>query len=107
MKYVAVAGNARIHGDDGDSSPRMLSHSGHISVINICLMPSTILVVEDDLAIAELVALHCKHAGYAVKVANTAPAAERFLRTRHYACREKTPCGQAQTVAQFFTPPLS
>ena len=33
-------------------------------------MPATILIVEDEPAIAELVALHCKHAGYAVKVAH-------------------------------------
>ena len=33
-------------------------------------MPATILIVEDEPAIAELVALHCKHAGYTVKVAH-------------------------------------
>ena len=33
-------------------------------------MPATILIVEDEPAIAELVSLHCKHAGYAVKVAH-------------------------------------
>ena len=33
-------------------------------------MPPTILIVEDEPAIAELVALHCKHSGYAVKVAH-------------------------------------
>ena len=33
-------------------------------------MPATILIVEDEPAIAELVALHCKHAGYAVKMAH-------------------------------------
>ena len=33
-------------------------------------MPATILIVEDEPAIAELVAVHCKHAGYAVKVAH-------------------------------------
>ena len=33
-------------------------------------MPATILIVEDEPAIAELVALHCKHVGYAVKVAH-------------------------------------
>ena len=33
-------------------------------------MPATILIVEDEPAIAELVALHCKHAGYVVKVAH-------------------------------------
>lgn len=31
-------------------------------------MPATILIVEDEPAIAELVSLHCKHAGYTVKV---------------------------------------
>ena len=33
-------------------------------------MPATLLIVEDEPAIAELVALHCKHAGYTVKVAH-------------------------------------
>ena len=33
-------------------------------------MPATILIVEDEPAIAELVALHCKHAGYAVQLAH-------------------------------------
>ena len=33
-------------------------------------MPATILIVEDEPAIAELVSLHCRHAGYAVKVAH-------------------------------------
>ena len=33
-------------------------------------MPATILIVEDEPAIAELVALHCKHGGYTVKVAH-------------------------------------
>lgn len=33
-------------------------------------MPATILIVEDEPAIAELVSLHCKHAGYAVQVAH-------------------------------------
>jgi len=32
-------------------------------------MPATILIVEDEPAIAELVALHCKHAGYTVRTA--------------------------------------
>jgi two-component system phosphate regulon response regulator PhoB len=31
-------------------------------------MPATILIVEDEPAIAELVSLHCKHAGHIVKV---------------------------------------
>lgn len=33
-------------------------------------MPATILIVEDEPAIAELVALHCKHAGFTTRVAN-------------------------------------
>lgn len=33
-------------------------------------MPATILIVEDEPAIAELVSLHCKHAGFAVKLAH-------------------------------------
>ncbi|WP_395707233.1 phosphate regulon transcriptional regulator PhoB [Casimicrobium huifangae] len=33
-------------------------------------MPATILIVEDEPAIAELVSLHCRHAGYTVKVAH-------------------------------------
>ncbi len=33
-------------------------------------MPATILIVEDEPAIAELVSLHCKHAGYTVKLAH-------------------------------------
>lgn len=33
-------------------------------------MPATILIVEDEPAIAELVSLHCRHAGYGVKVAH-------------------------------------
>ena len=33
-------------------------------------MPATILIVEDEPAIAELVALHCRHAGFAVRVAH-------------------------------------
>ena len=35
-------------------------------------MPATILIVEDEPAIAELVALHCKHAGFAVQLAHAA-----------------------------------
>jgi two-component system, OmpR family, phosphate regulon response regulator PhoB len=35
-------------------------------------MPATILIVEDEPAIAELVALHCKHAGFLVQVAHAA-----------------------------------
>ena len=33
-------------------------------------MPASILIVEDEPAIAELVSLHCRHAGYTVKVAH-------------------------------------
>jgi two-component system phosphate regulon response regulator PhoB len=33
-------------------------------------MPATILIVEDEPAIAELVSLHCKHAGFSVQVAH-------------------------------------
>ncbi len=33
-------------------------------------MPATILIVEDEPAIAELVALHCRHAGFSVVVAH-------------------------------------
>jgi two-component system, OmpR family, phosphate regulon response regulator PhoB len=35
-------------------------------------MPATILIIEDEPAIAELVALHCKHAGFLVQIAHAA-----------------------------------
>ena len=41
-------------------------HCDATAVTKYQVMPATILIVEDAPAIAELVALHCKHAGYAV-----------------------------------------
>jgi two-component system, OmpR family, phosphate regulon response regulator PhoB len=42
-------------------------------------MPATILIVEDEPAIAELIALHCKHAGYTTHVAHEALDARDFV----------------------------
>ena len=49
-----------------------LSHFRNTLATQYAVMPATILIVEDEPAIAELVALHCKHAGYAVQVAHAA-----------------------------------